>query len=321
MKRLLLLSVAVVFFMLGGIGCQFAKSPSELMAGAREAYRAHKYEEAAKYCKQALKKDKHLAEAHLLLSMIYDKEGIPSKAFAEAKAAAKLRPDDPKIRENLGMIAVKTSHYPEAYEALKPLVKKGKTVIVVAFADAAFLTGRQDEALAVLHERLARQPTSAGYTKLGELLWRLGRTKESIEAYRQALALDTTNVAAGNNLAYIYARENLKLDRALQLANEAVSYAPTNPNFLDTLGYVLYKRGEYNKAAAALEQAEESRPDPEFRAHLAMVLVKLDKARPRAYREMLFALRAQPELLEDPDIKQAALKLQVIDAEGNLLQE
>ncbi|HEX6465821.1 MAG TPA: tetratricopeptide repeat protein [Terriglobales bacterium] len=78
-----------------------------------------------------------------------------------------------------------------------------------------------------------------------------------IQAYEAAVHKgDPTGVAA-NNLAWIYAQQGAKLDRALTLAQQAFQVAPRDPAVLDTLGFVLLKRREYSQAVQVLKKASE----------------------------------------------------------------
>jgi tetratricopeptide (TPR) repeat protein len=65
---------------------------------------------------------------------------------------------------------------------------------------------------------------------------------------------DPTGIAA-NNLAWLYAEQGGDLNRALQLAQQARQFAPSNPAVLDTVGVVHLRRREYTEAIAVLNSA------------------------------------------------------------------
>ncbi|MFA5259952.1 MAG: CPBP family glutamic-type intramembrane protease [Candidatus Omnitrophota bacterium] len=56
-----------------------------------------------------------------------------------------------------------------------------------------------------------------------------------------------------NDLAWIYAEQNIHLDRALELADRALALDPDNYAFLDTKAEVLYKLGRVDEAVAIAE--------------------------------------------------------------------
>ena len=97
---------------------------------------------------------------------------------------------------------------------------------------------------------------------------------------------DPTGTAA-NNLAWDYAQQGTKLDRALELAQQARLLDPRNPAVLDTLGVVHLKRREYTKAVQTLEKAMAlavvvSVPDDtmvQFRQHMAEAYLRSGQTR------------------------------------------
>ncbi len=93
------------------------------------------------------------------------------------------------------------------------------------------------------------------HSALGLLYDRIGELDASDEAYENAIAADADNVAALNNYAYSLAERGVRLDQALKLAQRAVEVAGPTASFLDTLGWIHFKRGEYDEALAQLERA------------------------------------------------------------------
>src|SRR5207302_5736961 len=65
-------------------------------------------------------------------------------------------------------------------------------------------------------------------------------------------------------------------EKALQLAQLAKEAAPEEPNVSDTLGWILYKRGVYQRALSLLRDSAAKLPDnPEIQYHLGMASVKV----------------------------------------------
>ena len=83
----------------------------------------------------------------------------------------------------------------------------------------------------------------------------LGMKKRCRAAYERVIALDPHNTLAMNNLAYLLAEEGIQLRQALRLATNAVMLEPENGVYLDTLGWVHYKLGNYELARQLLEKA------------------------------------------------------------------
>jgi len=80
----------------------------------------------------------------------------------------------------------------------------------------------------------------------------------TLDDLQQALKLDPDDLQACNNLAWLYATgpENLRNpELALPLAQKAVDKAANKWEFLNTLGVVFYRLGEYEQAIATLERS------------------------------------------------------------------
>lgn len=104
-----------------------------------------------------------------------------------------------------------------------------------------------------------------------------GKREEALTVYDRALSLEPANVLAyaGKNSVLL----NLnRLDESLQLAQEAHTRLPKERLFLDAIGSVYYKKGDYKNAEASFRQSLEVQPDAIFAyANLSMVLTRLDR--------------------------------------------
>lgn len=96
---------------------------------------------------------------------------------------------------------------------------------------------------------------------LGSMYDRIGRTKDTIAEMRKVLALDGDHVQALNYLAYTFAELGENLDEAEALAYKAMKLQPSDGFIIDTLGWVLFKRGRIEDAIQYLEAAYKLKPD------------------------------------------------------------
>ena len=98
------------------------------------------------------------------------------------------------------------------------------------------------------------------------------------ESYRKAIELDSTQVVAYNNLAWMATERRVQLDEALGWARKAIELAPENPNLLDTLAWVHRARGELAKAVEVLEKAAAADPQQaELLYHLGVVYSEMGR--------------------------------------------
>jgi tetratricopeptide (TPR) repeat protein len=108
--------------------------------------------------------------------------------------------------------------------------------------------------------------------ELAALYEHIGKPEDAIGVYDAALRRNPNSDVIANNLAMLlanYRKDQVSLDRAKQLS--ARFSASANANFLDTYGWVLYKRGDAAAAVTALQSALSKTPDsPISLYHLGM---------------------------------------------------
>jgi len=117
----------------------------------------------------------------------------------------------------------------------------------------AFDRGDLDSAGVFWQEALHREPFyPTVITNLGLLATREGKPQEAVTWLRRALPLDPRNAELLNNLAFRLASLDQDLKEADSLARRAVALDP-DPNYRDTLGYVLLKRQRWKEAEKTLD--------------------------------------------------------------------
>ena len=72
--------------------------------------------------------------------------------------------------------------------------------------------------------------------------------------YQGAVQKDPESATWSNNLAWLYVQQRIHPQKTVELALNAVRQAPTEKNFLDTLGWAYLRDGQYRKALRAFEQ-------------------------------------------------------------------
>lgn len=72
---------------------------------------------------------------------------------------------------------------------------------------------------------------------------------------REILKESPDNPIALNNLGYFLLERDIRFDEALKLIQKAVDTDPTNPSYLDSLGWAYFKLGKYTEAEKNLKAA------------------------------------------------------------------
>jgi tetratricopeptide (TPR) repeat protein len=92
---------------------------------------------------------------------------------------------------------------------------------------------------------------------------------------RDILKESPDNPIALNNLGYFLIERNLKLEEALKMIQEAVGVDPTNPSYLDSLGWAYFKLGKLAEAEKYLKDAAKFDPlSSTITEHLGDVYLK-----------------------------------------------
>ena len=114
---------------------------------------------------------------------------------------------------------------------------------------------------------------------LAGLLEQDKRIDEAIAIYEEQVAATPNALIIVNNLASLLADhrgDQASLDRANHIAQRLRGV--TIPHFKDTLGWIAYRRGEYQEALNQLKDAVTQLPDqPLIKYHLAMTYVALEQ--------------------------------------------
>jgi tetratricopeptide (TPR) repeat protein len=150
---------------------------------------------------------------------------------------------------------------------------------------ALFINSKQaDRAIEEYKKILAIRPDNASvYTLIGMLEDSRQNYDGAVDNYKKALERDPNSIFAANNLAWNYAAHGKgNLDEAVRLAQTVVQRNPNVAGFVDTLGWVYYKKNLYGAAveqlrkAVALDEAAARAanisPSPTYQYHLGMAL-------------------------------------------------
>jgi Tfp pilus assembly protein PilF len=115
--------------------------------------------------------------------------------------------------------------------------------------------------------------------------------EECDRLYEEGLKIDPENPTLLNNYGYSLAERNIQIDRALVMAKKAVEAQPENPSFLDTIGWVYFRLGDYKKAELYVKQAlEKGEASAVVHEHLGDIYYKLQDIE-RAMDEWKIALK------------------------------
>lgn len=253
-------------------------------------------------------------------------------AEAQLKRVLELDYRDPDaVRFHLGQVSEERKRFDEAEKWY--LSVEGGDQYVMAHARYAFMLGRQNrvtearahlqslrpqndaqqvqivQSEAQLLREVKEYNESFGVLKVAldarpdnpELLYDLALAAEKIDkldlvetSLRRLIALKPDNAQAYNALGYTLADRTNRLTEARDYIEKALTLAPDDPFILDSMGWVLYRLGNFSQGVDYLQRAYRQRPDPEIAAHLGEVLWKQGK-KAEAERIWRESLRENPD--------------------------
>jgi len=181
---------------------------------------------------------------------------------------------------------------------------------------------QEDRAIAEYQKILAIRPDNAAvYTLIGMLEYSRNNPDAAIDNYRKALEKDENAAFAANNLSWLYADTGKgNLDEALRLAQGVVQKNPNVAGFVDTLGWVYYKKEVYDLAVDQLQKAVsldeaaaravKGSPSATYQYHLGMALKgKGDREGSRRALEASLRLAEQKPFAEIDEARKALASL------------
>ena len=137
---------------------------------------------------------------------------------------------------------------------------------------------------------------------------RIGDWDKAEADFRKSLELQPDQPLVLNYLGYSLVEMNMKIDEAKDMIERAVAGDPDNGFITDSLGWVLYRIGQYEDAVPHMERAVELMPsDPVINDHLGDVLWKVGR-QTEAVFQWKRALSFEPE---EEDAERIRRKLDV----------
>ena len=218
-------------------------------------------------------------DPHVLMARIYEIHGRLDIAVKEFEKLRKLDP------ESIDIILYTARLYSLMKKTKKSVILLIKAVEMQpdndqlhhSLALAYMAQNENAKAIEYMGKALALNPQKDSYYfELGALMEKAGDYKGAMENMRLAIELNPLHSNAHNFLGYMYALEGHDLDQALVHLKKALTTQPRNGYFLDSLGWIYFKKGESEKALTQIQKAMiYTDPDPVLYDHLGDILFSL----------------------------------------------
>jgi tetratricopeptide (TPR) repeat protein len=276
-----------------------------------------------------------IAEALFNLASLLSQERAQEQALLQIHLALRLNPRFQLARILLGEILERQQRDVEAVAAYRSIDPASPLAWMarLRIAEGLERLGRAEEAIRELEALAAERPENfEPLFRVGNMLRGLERFSEAVDAYDRAferlgasvahwsmyyyrgialersgqwdraeqdllkaLDLQPDHPYVMNYLAYSWVEQETNLEQAEAMLVRAVQLRENDGYIVDSLGWVYYRLGEYEKAVTRLERAVELRPqDPVINDHLGDVYWKVGR-RHEARFQWRRALNLEPE--------------------------
>lgn len=152
------------------------------------------------------------------------------------------------------------------------ILHDARVQLYIAMAQKAENQLSLDEAQALLRKglRLYSKNTSLRYAQ-ALIYQKQGRIRRAINILRNLVEENPNDAGLLNALGYLIADQGRQHQEARAYIQKALAIEPDNPAIIDSMGWVLFRLGQYKAALDYLERAYRLFPDPEIAAHLVDV--------------------------------------------------
>lgn len=174
----------------------------------------------------------------------------------------------------------------EAVDALAEMIKRGEKPELARQTIAEIYYNQKDYAKAVEYYNVLLQNPPKEMTKReAALFFARGTAFERLKKFslaerdiEKSLSIYPDNAVALNYIGYMLVDLKLDQKRGKDYIVRAIALKPSDASIMDSLGWALYREGDYKAALSHLERAASLLPaDPTVTEHLGDVYLKLDR--------------------------------------------
>jgi len=232
---------------------------------ARGLFENGRIDDAEKTLQQCLEINPEVAEAHLLMGRIHFVRGSLTQALDSLHLAVKL---DNKLDKAWYLLAAVSQQNNQPQKAIEYFNKAmslepANVDYITAVAETYVAQGRHNKALGLLKDKARLLPRRAELKiAAADVLNRLGKTRDAIAMYNQALLLKPGDPDITEALAYCYIMGRQWANAAKMLEGlVAKSVDPEKEAYLQLLAVCSMSEREYGKAVTYYDQLSVTRRD------------------------------------------------------------
>lgn len=291
-----------------------------------------------------------LVQVKLKMALILIDKKIYDRAISKLEEILEIAPESDKVRFYLSAVYEEKKEYRSALEQYLK-IEKDSSYYEESRLHAAYISkllGQVDDAVATLKEvvettaenpqtfifmsqlyedkkdlakslvvlktaekKFADNATVVYY--LGMLQDKMNLKTDMMVSMEKVIGIQPDHSQALNYLAYSWAEAGIHLEKAESYARQASNQEKDDAYILDTLGWVMYKKGDFKKAIEVLEKAHFMQPEVAIIAeHLGDAYFKLNM------HEKAKAKFIKAEELEADDVRKKEIQQKVVLIENTI---
>ena len=240
------------------------------------------YEKSVNSLLEVVKLNQNDTESRLRLLQAYREADMGKEAEDLSRKMLEESPDDPYVIIARGQTLVSRGKVNEGVRFLKDkarsdLEPEGRDLIYMVLGQILVDEERFDEADRVIEEGLSVNPESERLLFLKASSYERQKDFANAEmVFRQLLEKSPEDASVMNYLGYMLVDNDMKLEEAGKFLEKAVSLDPYNGAYQDSLGWLYFKMGQYEKAEKHLLIANRlQKSDPVIQEHLGDLYLKM----------------------------------------------
>lgn len=276
------------------------------------------YDEALRRAQEVVRGPRGLNTAAVSLVLdVHRKQENHEAAIAFLRPLVAEQPDELPLQARLLEFLLRAERFDEA----EPLIEKisgmheNAPLLLAQIYTEVELHERSLAILEPLHrEDDASRPIAF---QLGASYERAGRISDAEKTFLAILDRNPEDAATLNYLGYMWADRNEKLERARTMIERAVQLDPKNAAYLDSLGWVYYRLGDFEQAEKYLIDAATIMPwDPTIQEHVGDVFARQGRFG-KALEHYRIALRLEPPAEDGEKIRTKIAEVEQKEATSN----
>lgn len=242
----------------------------------------NRYRESIEASKAVIDRNSEDIDSWLRLLTTYREADMDREAEALSRELLEENPDDPYVIIGRGQTLAAIGRVEEGFRFLRSSARATedsdvRDMIYMVLGQMMVDEERFADAHRVTDEALSLNPESDRLKFLKASVYeREGQIAAAEKVFRELLASSPDDTSVLNYLGYMLVENDMKLEEAGELLERAVSLEPYNGAFQDSLGWLYFKKGEYEKAERHLSKANRlETSDPVILEHLGDLYTSL----------------------------------------------